>query len=166
MVAEPQEKKQPQKSIPDFRPGDTVRVHIKVVEGESERIQIFEGTVISRRGNADAASFTVRKISFGVGVERTFPLNSPHIDKIEVIKSGKVRRARLYYLRNLTGKAARVNERESQDESGGKPAASSEAKPSTDGGEKKQPEAKKQAKAAIEPSPKAARALGAASAGQ
>jgi large subunit ribosomal protein L19 len=110
MVAEQQ--KPQTKSIPQFRPGDTVRVFIKVVEGESERIQMFEGTVISKRGAAEAASFTVRKISFGVGVERTFPLNSPHIDKIEVVKSGKVRRARLYYLRNLTGKAARVNEQE------------------------------------------------------
>ena len=163
MVAEPQQQK---KSIPQFRPGDTVRVHIKVVEGESERVQMFEGTVISKRGAGDAQSFTVRKISFGVGVERTFPLSSPHIEKIEVMKSGKVRRARLYYLRNLTGKAARVNEKESSDEGGKKPEASADSKPSADGAEKK-PEAKKQAKAAIEsPSPKAARALGAASAGQ
>jgi large subunit ribosomal protein L19 len=125
MVAEPLEKKQ-QKGIPDFRPGDTVRVHIKVVEGESERVQIFEGTVISRRGVAEAASFTVRKISFGVGVERTFPLSSPHIDSIEVVKSGKVRRARLYYLRNLTGKAARVDEKTSPEE-GGKPSAGGES---------------------------------------
>lgn len=110
MVAEQQ--KPQTKSIPQFRPGDTVRVFIKVVEGESERIQMFEGTVIAKRGHAETASFTVRKISFGVGVERTFPLSSPHIDKIEVVKSGKVRRARLYYLRNLTGKAARVNEQE------------------------------------------------------
>jgi large subunit ribosomal protein L19 len=111
MVAEPQQQK---KQFPEFRPGDTVRVYIKVVEGESERIQMFEGTVISRRGAGDSQSFTVRKISFGVGVERTFPLFSPHIDKIEVTKSGKVRRARLYYLRELTGKAARVNEQESE----------------------------------------------------
>jgi large subunit ribosomal protein L19 len=109
MVAE----QQTQKSTPQFRPGDTVRVFIKVVEGESERIQMFEGSVISKRGAGDSASFTVRKISFGVGVERTFPLNSPHIDRIEVTKSGKVRRARLYYLRNLTGKAARLAEQDS-----------------------------------------------------
>ncbi|MDE2038702.1 MAG: 50S ribosomal protein L19 [Elusimicrobia bacterium] len=110
MVAEPQQKAQ--KSVPSFRPGDTVRVHIKVVEGESERIQTFEGTVISRRGVGQAQSFTVRKISFGVGVERTFPLFSPHIDRIEVVKSGRVRRARLYYLRGLSGKAARLSEEE------------------------------------------------------
>jgi large subunit ribosomal protein L19 len=111
MVAEPSEKK---KNIPEFRPGDTVRVHIKVVEGDSERVQMFEGTVMLRRGQGEMQTFTVRKISFGVGVERTFPLNSPHIEKIEVMKTGKVRRARLYYLRNLSGKAARVNEQEPQ----------------------------------------------------
>ena len=115
MVAEPQQQK---KSIPQFRPGDTVRVHIRVVEGESERVQMFEGTVISKRGAGDAQSFTVRKISFGVGVERTFPLNSPHIEKIEVMKSGKVRRARLYYLRNLTGKAARLADLDTGDGAG------------------------------------------------
>ena len=122
MVAEPSEKK---KNIPDFRPGDTVKVHIKVVEGDSERIQVFEGTVMLRRGQGDSQTFTVRKISFGVGVERTFPLSSPHIDKIEVMKTGRVRRARLYYLRNLSGKAARVNEAESQAKApeGEKPAA-------------------------------------------
>ncbi len=107
MVAEPQ------KQAPEFRPGDTVKVHMKVIEGESERIQVFEGTCMSRRGVGDSAAFTVRKMSFGVGVERTFPLNSPHIEKIEVTKTGKVRRARLYYLRELTGKAARVAEQES-----------------------------------------------------
>lgn len=109
MVAEPLERK---KAVPDFRPGDTVRVHIKVVEGDSERIQVFEGTVITRRGAGDSQSFTVRKMSFGVGVERTFPLNSPHIDRIEVVRTGKVRRARLYYLRNLSGRAARLREEE------------------------------------------------------
>ena len=131
MVAEPLHKK-----APDFRPGDTVKVHIKVVEGDNERIQAFEGTCLSRRGSGDSVSFTVRKISFGVGVERTFPLNSPHIDKIEVIKSGHVRRARLYYLRDLTGKAARVNELDGQsDGSSSKPgaAASSSAEAASDG---------------------------------
>lgn len=123
MVAEPQQKPQTQKSIPQFRPGDTVRVFIRVVEGESERVQMFEGTVISKRGAGDAQSFTVRKISFGVGVERTFPLFSPHIDKIEVIKSGKVRRARLYYLRDLSGRAARLTEHDDS----GKPASSGAA---------------------------------------
>ena len=115
MVAEPQQ----QKSVPPFRSGDTVRVYIKVIEGESERIQVFEGTVISKRGAGDSQSFTVRKISFGVGVERTFPLFSPHIDKIEVVRSGKVRRARLYYLRDLTGKAARLSEGDSNKPAGG-----------------------------------------------
>ncbi len=95
-----------------FRSGDTVKIHIKVKEGDSERIQIFEGVVISRRGRGAGETFTVRKISFGVGVERTFHMASPHVDRIELVRSGKVRRARLYYLRGLTGKAARVDERE------------------------------------------------------
>ena len=125
MVAEPSEKK---KNIPEFRPGDTVRVHIKVIEGDSERVQVFEGTVILRSGSGDSQTFTVRKISFGVGVERTFPLCSPHIDKIEIMKAGRVRRARLYYLRQLSGKAARVNEVESrQDAPGENPAPSAGA---------------------------------------
>ncbi len=94
----------------DFQPGDTVKVHTKVVEGDSERIQIFDGVVISRRGSGISASFTVRKISSGVGVERVFPLHSPRIDKIEVVKTGKVRRSKIYYLRNLSGKAARLEE--------------------------------------------------------
>ncbi len=94
----------------DFNPGDTVKVHTKVVEGDSERIQIFDGVVISRRGSGISASFIVRKISYGVGVERVFPLHSPRIDKIEVVKTGKVRRAKVYFLRNLSGKAARLNE--------------------------------------------------------
>ena len=100
------------KHIQDFRPGDTVRVSIRVVEGESERVQAFEGTVISRRGQGDSRSFTIRKISFGVGVERTFPLISPHIEKIEVVRSGRARRARLYYLRGLSGRAARLTQEE------------------------------------------------------
>ena len=95
-----------------FRPGDTVKIHMKVKEGDSERIQVFEGVVISRRGRGNGETFTVRKISFGVGVERTFHMTSPHVDKIELVRSGKVRRARLYYLRGLTGKSARVDERE------------------------------------------------------
>ena len=101
---------QAKKQLPDFRPGDTIKVHIKVVEGDSERIQVFEGTCLARRGHGDGESFTVRKVSFGVGVERTFPLFSPHIEKIEVIMSGKVRRAKLYYLRGLSGRAARLSE--------------------------------------------------------
>ncbi|KRK80000.1 50S ribosomal protein L19 [Companilactobacillus nodensis] len=97
--------------IPDFRPGDTVRVHAKVVEGSRERIQLFEGVVIKKHGTGVSATYTVRKISSGVGVERTFPLNTPRVDKIEVIRHGRVRRAKLYYLRDRKGKAARIKER-------------------------------------------------------
>lgn len=96
---------------PVFRPGDTVRVHVKVVEGERQRIQVFEGVVIRRRGGGVSETFTVRRVSYGVGVERTFPLHSPRVDRIEVIRLGRVRRARLYYLRKLRGKAARIRER-------------------------------------------------------
>ncbi|QHS22227.1 50S ribosomal protein L19 [Virgibacillus sp. MSP4-1] len=95
---------------PDFRPGDTVKVHVKVVEGNRERIQVFEGVVLKRRGGGISETFTVRKISYGVGIERTFPVHSPRIDKIEVSRRGKVRRAKLYYLRGLRGKAARIKE--------------------------------------------------------
>ncbi|NGZ75528.1 50S ribosomal protein L19 [Saccharibacillus alkalitolerans] len=98
------------KDIPSFRPGDTLKVHVKVIEGSRERIQLFEGVVIKRKGGGIAETFTVRKISYGVGVERTFPINSPKIDKIEVVRHGKVRRAKLYYLRELRGKAARIKE--------------------------------------------------------
>ncbi|HOB22469.1 MAG TPA: 50S ribosomal protein L19 [Bacillota bacterium] len=97
--------------IPEFRPGDTVRVHAKVVEGGRERIQVFEGIVIRRQGGGLTESFTVRKISSGVGVERTFPVHSPRVAKIEVTRRGKVRRAKLYYLRTRSGKAARIKER-------------------------------------------------------
>lgn len=96
---------------PDFRPGDTVKVHAKVVEGNRERIQVFEGVVIKRQNGGINETFTVRKISYGVGVERTFPLHSPRIDKIEVTRRGRVRRAKLYYIRKLRGKAARIKER-------------------------------------------------------
>ena len=96
--------------VPDLKAGDTVRVHVKVVEGEKERIQVFEGMVIRRTRGVNRATFTVRKVSYGVGVERTFPLHSPRLDKIEVMSHGLVRRARLYYLRELSGKAARVEE--------------------------------------------------------
>ncbi|TSB46388.1 50S ribosomal protein L19 [Alkalicoccobacillus porphyridii] len=95
---------------PDFRPGDTLTIHVKVVEGTRERIQLFEGVVIKRRGFGISETFTARKISYSVGVERTFPLHSPKIEKIEVKRRGKVRRAKLYYLRNLRGKAARIKE--------------------------------------------------------
>lgn len=99
------------KDIPDFRPGDTVKVHVKVVEGNRERIQIFEGTVLKIRGAGLSRTFTVRRISYGVAVERTFLIHSPRIAKIEITRRGKVRRARLFYLRGLTGKKARVKEK-------------------------------------------------------
>jgi len=94
--------------IPEFKVGDTLRVHAKIIEGDKERIQVFEGIVISRANGGNRATFTVRKISYGVGVERIFPLHSPRIDKIEVVTRGKIRRAKLYYLRELSGKAARI----------------------------------------------------------
>ncbi len=97
--------------LPEFRAGDTVRLHVRVREGDKQRIQIFQGVVIARRGGGTRESFTVRKISGGVGVERVFPLHSPSLDKIEVVRHGKVRRAKLYYLRELRGKAARIEER-------------------------------------------------------
>lgn len=96
--------------LPTFRSGDTVRVHVKVVEGTRERIQMYEGVVIKRRGGGVSETFTVRKISYGVGVERTFPVHTPKIANLEVVRRGKVRRAKLYYLRNLRGKAARIKE--------------------------------------------------------
>lgn len=96
------------KGIPTFRSGDTVRIHCKVKEGDKERIQVFEGVVLARKGHSREATFTVRKVSYGVGVERIFPLHSPLIDRIELVERGKVRRAKLYYLRNLSGKKARI----------------------------------------------------------
>ena len=104
-------KDQLRSDLPTFRPGDTVRVHVKVVEGTRERIQMYEGVVIKRRGGGISETFTVRKISYGVGVERTFPVHTPKIANLEVVRRGKVRRAKLYYLRNLRGKAARIKER-------------------------------------------------------
>jgi len=104
------EKEQMRMDVPDFRAGDTVKVHVKIKEGEKERIQVFEGIVIRKRQGASRASFTVRKVSYGVGVERIFPTHSPAIDHIDVIQKGKVRRAKLYYLRELKGKAARIRE--------------------------------------------------------
>ncbi len=97
-------------NIEEFRPGDTVRVHAKVVEGERERIQIFEGAVIRRRNSGSSSNFTVRRITHDVGVERTFPIYSPRLEKVEVVRRGKVRRAKLYYLRGRTGRAARIKE--------------------------------------------------------
>ena len=97
--------------VPDFRAGDTIKVHVKVVEGNRSRVQVFQGVVIRVQGSGVGRSFTVRKVSFGVGVERTFPLHSPIFEKIEVVTRGDVRRAKLYYLRNLRGKAAKIKER-------------------------------------------------------
>ena len=110
-IIEALEKEQLRSDIPKFRPGDTVKVHAKIVEGTRERIQVFEGVVIARQGTGVREMFTVRRVSYGIGVERTFPVHSPRIDKIEVTRRGIVRRAKLYYLRGLTGKAARIKER-------------------------------------------------------
>ena len=98
-------------TVPEFRAGDTVKVHVRVSEGDKQRIQLFQGVVICRKGDGTRESFTVRKMSGGVGVERVFPLNAPVIDKVEVVRHGRVRRAKLYYLRDLRGKAARIEER-------------------------------------------------------
>jgi large subunit ribosomal protein L19 len=105
------EQAQLRSDVPAFRPGDTLKVHVKVTEGNRSRIQIFQGVVIRRQGGGSRETFTVRKVSYGVGVERTFPVHTPAIDKIEVITRGRVRRAKLYYLRSLRGKAARIRER-------------------------------------------------------
>ena len=105
------EQEQLRADIPAFRPGDTVRVQVKVVEGTRERLQAFEGLVIARSGGSSRETFTVRRISYGDGVERTFPVHSPRVEKIEVVRRGVVRRAKLYYLRKLTGKAARIKEK-------------------------------------------------------
>ncbi len=113
--------------IPDFRAGDTVKVHVKVVEGNKTRVQVFQGVVIARSGSGASETYTVRKVSYGVGVERTFPLHSPIVEKIEVVTRGDVRRAKLYYLRGLRGKAAKIRER--RDNS---PAPTAAAAPTTD----------------------------------
>jgi large subunit ribosomal protein L19 len=105
------ESRQLRSDLPEFRTGDTVRVHVKIKEGEKERVQAFEGVCIRRHGDGTRASFTVRKVSFGIGVERIFALNSPTIDKIEIVQAGRVRQARIYYLRELSGKAARIRPR-------------------------------------------------------
>jgi large subunit ribosomal protein L19 len=110
-IIETLENEQMRVDIPAFGPGDTVKVHARIREGQKERIQVFQGVVIRKRKGNTGASFTVRKISYGIGVERIFPLHSPLIDKIEVVTRGRVRRARLYYLRKLRGKAARIKEK-------------------------------------------------------
>ncbi len=102
---------QMREDIPSFKAGDTIKVHLRVREGDKERIQIFQGDVIAKRNNGLASTFTVRKVSFGIGVERVFPLHSPFLDKVEIVKTGKVRRGKLYYLRNLKGKAAKIEEK-------------------------------------------------------
>ena len=110
-ILENLEKEQMRVDIPDFRPGDTVKVYARIIEGEKERVQVFQGAVIRKRKGNTGATFTVRKVSYGIGVEKIFPLHSPTIDKIEIVSRGRVRRGRLYYLRNLRGKAARIKER-------------------------------------------------------
>jgi large subunit ribosomal protein L19 len=109
-IIETIEQQQLKEGQPAFRPGDNLRIHVRIVEGDKERIQLFEGVCIRRSGGSVRETFTVRKTSYGVGVERTFPLHSPRVDKIEVVSYGKVRRAKLYYLRELSGKAARIEE--------------------------------------------------------
>jgi len=108
------EQAQTRADIPAFRPGDTLKVHVRVTEGNRSRIQVFQGVVIRRQGSSARETFTVRKVSYGVGVERTFPVHSPSIDRIEPVTRGRVRRAKLYYLRDLRGKAARIKERREQ----------------------------------------------------
>ncbi|MFO7460812.1 MAG: 50S ribosomal protein L19 [Desulfatiglandales bacterium] len=110
-IIEGLEREQMRLDIPDFRPGDTIKVHARIKEGDKERIQVFQGAVIRKRKGRMGATFTVRKISYGIGVERIFPLHSPNIDKVEVVTRGKVRRGRLYYMRKLKGKAARIKEK-------------------------------------------------------
>ncbi|MFH1134454.1 MAG: 50S ribosomal protein L19 [Pseudomonadota bacterium] len=105
------EREQMRTDLPDFRVGDTIKVHVRIKEGDKERIQVFKGTVIRKRKGRTDATFTVRKVSYGIGVERIFPTNSPIIDKIEVVSQGKVRRSRLYYLRARHGKAARIKDK-------------------------------------------------------
>jgi large subunit ribosomal protein L19 len=112
------EKARMKDDVPDFRPGDNVKVHVRVIEGSRSRIQLFEGVVLSRQGGGLRETFTVRKISFGVGVERIFPVHSPTVEQVEVTRRGKVRRAKLYYLRERAGKKARIKERRTPESSG------------------------------------------------
>jgi large subunit ribosomal protein L19 len=105
------EREQMRVDLPDFKVGDTVKVHVRIVEGDKERVQVFKGVVIRKRKGRSDASFTVRKVSYGIGVERIFPTNSPIIDKIEIVSQGKIRRSRLYYLRKRHGKAARIKDK-------------------------------------------------------
>jgi large subunit ribosomal protein L19 len=110
-IVENLEREQMRVDIPDFKPGDTIKVHARIKEGEKERIQVFQGFVLRKRKGNTGATFTVRKVSYGIGVERIFPTHSPNIDKVEIISRGRVRRGRLYYMRKLRGKAARIKEK-------------------------------------------------------
>lgn len=128
--------------IPDFNSGDTLKVHVKIKEGDKERTQVFQGVVIGRRGSGTNQTFTVRKMSNGIGVERVFPSHSPNIEKVELIRSGKVRRAKLYYLRDLTGKSARIKEKivDTPKEAAAKAAPKAKAKPKAKKSEEKSAE--------------------------
>ncbi len=128
LVVQSIENKQLRNDLPNFKPGDTIRVHVKIKEGDKERIQIFEGVVIARKHSGVRESITVRKTSFGVGVERIFPLHATVVDKIEVVRRGRVRRAKLYYLRNLRGKAARIRDLDIRGQKGKAAAAAAAAK--------------------------------------
>jgi len=129
------ENRQMRNDIPDFQPGDTVRVHVRIKEGDKERIQVFEGIVIARKHSGIRETITVRKTSFGVGVERIFPLHASVLHRIDVVRRGRVRRAKLYYLRNLRGKAARIRERDTRGERAAAAAAASAATNSAAAGE-------------------------------
>lgn len=126
------EKEYLREGIPDFRSGDTIKVHVKIKEGDKERIQIFEGIVIGRRGAGLGETFSVRKISSGIGVERNFPLHSPNVSKIELLRSGKVRRNKIYYMRDLTGKSARIKEQMAEVETNGEGKSKSKSKSKND----------------------------------
>ena len=127
LVVQSIENKQLRNDLPNFKPGDTIRVHVRITEGDKERIQVFEGVVIARKHSGVRESITVRKTSFGVGVERIFPLHATVIDKIELVRRGRVRRAKLYYLRNLRGKAARIRDLDVRGQKAAKAAAASAA---------------------------------------
>src|SRR5689334_260629 len=140
-VVQTVEDRQLRETIPAFQPGDTVRVHVKIKEGDKERIQAFEGIVIARKHSGVRETITVRKTSFGVGVERIFPLHATVIDRIDVVRRGRVRRAKLYYLRNLRGKAARIRERDTRGERAAAAAASAKSAGRSVPAEPKQPPA-------------------------
>ena len=148
------EKSLMKENIPVFNSGDTVKVHVKIREGEKERIQVFQGTVIGRRGGGINETFTVRKTSFGIGVERVFPLHSPNVSKIQRVRQGKVRRSKLYYLRELTGKSARIEEKLS-DRPAEKKSKAKKTKKTAKKEEKVEIKAKTETKAQVKEEPKA-----------